>query len=220
LRRPSSLAIGTLAIAIARSYSARRCSCRRVESGCLSSRSTPRWMLLTGFSPSSSFRPRRRGTWRWLTSWGTRRRSFGIARPRPPRRLRRWRLCIAPSSKPLSLKPRVPASSWSEGSSDAGASRRRREGLDLGDPRRQHRRMSEGRERRIQPPVDRRGHCRREALNGTGRGGSKEVDEGCGSSFHIRAYQISHASKSKLNTHPDIKNTGIHLADKNPLGMF
>src|SRR4029077_8864838 len=41
-----------------------------------------------------------------------------------------------------------------------------------------------------------------------------------GSSFHIRAYQISHASKSKLNTHPDIKNTGIHLADKNPLGMF
>ena len=34
------------------------------------------------------------------------------------------------------------------------------------------------------------------------------------------AYQISHASKSKLNTHPDIKNTGIHLADKNPLGMF
>jgi hypothetical protein len=41
-----------------------------------------------------------------------------------------------------------------------------------------------------------------------------------GISFHIRAYQISHASKSKLNTHPDIKNTGIHLADKNPLGMF
>jgi hypothetical protein len=42
----------------------------------------------------------------------------------------------------------------------------------------------------------------------------------CGSSFHIRPYQISHASKSKLNTHPVIKNTGIHAADRNPLGMF
>ena len=42
----------------------------------------------------------------------------------------------------------------------------------------------------------------------------------CGSSLHMWAYQINQASKSKLNTHPDIKNTGIHLADKNPLGMF
>jgi hypothetical protein len=48
----------------------------------------------------------------------------------------------------------------------------------------------------------------------------RELSARCASSFHIRAYQITHASKSKLNTHPDIKNTGIHLADKNPLGMF
>ena len=48
----------------------------------------------------------------------------------------------------------------------------------------------------------------------------RELLARCGSSFHIRAYQISHAPKSKLNTHPDIKNTGIHLADENSLGMF
>jgi hypothetical protein len=48
----------------------------------------------------------------------------------------------------------------------------------------------------------------------------RELLARCGSSFHIRPYQISHASKSKLNTHPVIKNTGIHAADRNPLGMF
>lgn len=37
-----------------------------------------------------------------------------------------------------------------------------------------------------------------------------------GSSFHIRAYQISHASKSKLNTHPAQK---AHSTDWSFMGL-
>jgi hypothetical protein len=44
----------------------------------------------------------------------------------------------------------------------------------------------------------------------------RELLARCESSFHIRAYQISHASKSKLNTHPAQK---AHSTDWSFMGL-